>query len=383
MAVTFADYIQYIKTATTLKPRVRFEFLNPDETIMTAFSAELTSGSLSANRANGVRRTCNINVHNVYDQFTPNPTSFWVNQKFKLYLGYNINGEDFFLPQGVFGVSDPDVIHYRGQKEATISGIDKFGFLNGTIGGRIYSTYYIPVNSNVVSVLKALLVDANINDPQAPMLMINSALTTPNAITESYGQNYSNLLSDINDQLAYNMYYNNNGRFVCEPDVLNSIKAVSWEFSTNNNKFLKIDSKFNFGEAYNVVMVVGDNIEGNLASAIAKNSDPSSPLSTLRIGEKVAPIITSSVISTDAQAQDRANYELMRYARMGINSSIDCVPLIHLDVDQIVTVTDNYLNLNAERFLINSFDISFSPNNSTMTLTATKANDLDFEITET
>lgn len=382
MSVTFSDYFEYMKTARVLKPLARFEFLNPDETVMCAFSAEVTGGSLSCNRSNGARRSCTLNVNNVYDTFTPNPMTFWINQKFKLYLGYNINGEDFFLPQGVFGVTDPEILHYRGQKEATIGGVDKFGFLNGTIGGRIYATYQIPVGTNVISAIKALLSDAAIGDPLAPMLMIDSATVTPNTITESYGQTYSDLLLDINDRLAYNMYYNTNGRFVCEPDTPNSVKGVSWEFSTSNNKFLKITSNFDFKQAYNVVMVVGNNVEGNLATGIAKNSDPSSPLSTMRIGEKVAPIITSSVISTDQQAQDRANYELTRYTCLGINSTIDCVPLIHLDADQIVTVTDSYLGFSEERFLINSFDINFSPSNSAMSITATKANDLDFEISE-
>jgi hypothetical protein len=53
-----------------------------------------------------------------------------------------------------------------------------------------------------------------------------------------------------------------------------------------------------------------------------------------------------------------------------------------LDADQIVTVTDSYLGFSEERFLINSFDINFSPSNSAMSITATKANDLDFEISE-
>jgi len=383
MAVTFADYIEFMQTPSVFLPRARFEFLNQDETVISAFSAQVTGGSLSVNRANGARRSCSLNVNNIYDVFTPNSLTFWVNQKFKLYLGYNINGEDYFISQGVFGVSNPETIHAKGQKEAIISGVDKFSFLNGQMGGRLVSTYSIPVSSNVINVIKAILVDAAINDPIAPMLLIDSSTVTPNTIAETYGQTYGNLLLDVNDILAYNMYYNTNGRFICEPDILNSIKDVKWDFNTNSNVYLGITQNYNFDEAYNVVMVVGDNIEGNLATGIVRNSDPSSPLSTLRIGEKVAPIITSSVISTDTQAQERANYEITRYAALGIDASIECIPLFHLDADQIITITDEDADLDNERFLINSFDISFSPKgNLSMNISATKAKDLDFEITE-
>jgi hypothetical protein len=128
-------------------------------------------------------------------------------------------------------------------------------------------------------------------------------------------------------------------------------------------------------------MVVGDNVNGNLALGIARNDDPSSPLSTHQIGEKLAPPITDAVIDTDARAQDRANYEIKRYASLPTEAVITCIPLFHLDVDQIITVTDSHENLSEERFLINSFTIPLNPSGGTMTINASKANDLDFVIT--
>jgi len=155
MAVTFTDYLRFMQTASIFEPIARFEFLNPDETAYASFSGEVTGGSLSINRANGVRRSCSINVNNIYDAFTPNVLTFWINQKFKLYLGYRINGEDYFIPQGVFGVSNPKTTHMVSEKSAMISGVDKFGFLNGQLGGRFSSSYNVPVSSNLVDVLKS------------------------------------------------------------------------------------------------------------------------------------------------------------------------------------------------------------------------------------
>jgi len=214
-----------------------------------------------------------------------------------------------------------------------------------------------------------------------PFLLIDNSIITPNTITEAYGQTYADLLLDLNDIVSYNMYYNNNGRFTCEPDILNSDKDSKWDFNANSRIYLGIEQNYDFDGAYNIVKVVGDNVNGDLATGIARNDDPSSPLSTLRIGDKLAPIITSTVIATDQQAQDRANYELARYTALSINANIQSVPLFHLDVDTIVTVMDRDAKLDGERFLINNLDFSFSPKDQSMSISATKANDLDFEVT--
>jgi hypothetical protein len=382
MAVTFADYLQFMETSSVFPHLAKFEFLNPDETVYASFTSEVTGGNIAANRANGVRRSCSINVQNINDTFTPNPVSgIWVNQKFKLSLGYKINGEEYYIPQGTFGMSNPQNTHIKSQKDATISGVDKFGFLNGQLGGRFSSTYSIAAGTNVITSIKSVLIESAINDPITPLLLIDASATTPYTIYKEYGTTFSDLLLELNSILSYNMYYNLNGRFICEPDTLNSLKPPQWNFNTSSKVYLGITQDPNFDEAYNIVMVVGDNVNGNQALGIARNDDPSSPLSIMRIGEKLAPPITDAVISTDQQAIDRANWELRRYASLSINATITCIPLLHLDVDQIITVTDEDANLNNERFLINSLNIPLDPKSGqTMTITATKANDIDFEI---
>jgi hypothetical protein len=385
--ITFADYIEYMQNVgkgisrTDLQPLAKFEFLNPDETAYTSFSAEVTGGTLNVNRANGVRRSCDISVNNIYNGFTPDPKDFWINQKFRLFLGYVIKGEEYFLPQGVFGVSNPRTTHIKAQKEASISGVDKFAFLNGQLKGRLASTYSIPLSTSVIDSIKAILLESAVNDPVAPMLMISSSEVTPYTIYKEYGGTYADVLLELNSILSYNMFYDINGRFVCTPDVLNSIKATQWDYSTKSKIYLGIDQSHNFDEAYNIVMVVGDNVNGNLALGTARNDDPSSPLSTMKIGDKLAPPITDAVIDTDERAQARANYEIKRYASLAVDATITSVPLFHLDADQIVTVYDEDANCYGDRFLINNLTIPLAPNGGTMTVNASKANDLDFVIT--
>jgi hypothetical protein len=388
MAVTFADYLQYMQDVgqgvsyTDLQPLAKFELLNPDETIYASFSAEVTGGTLNVNRANGVRRSCDISVQNIQDEFTPNPLTYWIGQKIKLSLGYEINGEDYYIPQGVFGVSNPQLTHVKSQKEGSISGVDKFAFLNGQLGGRLAATYSFVVGSNIVDSMKAVLLESAVNDPVLPFLMIDSAEVTPYTIYQEYGKTFADVQLELNSILSYNMYYSMGGRFTCEPDILNSLKPSQWDFRADSKIYLGIVENYNWDEAYNIVMVVGDNVNGNLALGIARNDDPSSPISTFRIGEKLAPPIQDAVIDTDARAQDRANFEITRYASLARDVVITSIPLFHLDVDQIISVYDEDVDLHGDRFLINSLSIPLNPSNSgqTMTINATSENDLDFVI---
>jgi hypothetical protein len=381
MAVTFADYLQFMDTSSVFPIIARFEFLNHDETAYASFSAEVTGGNLSVNRANGVRRSCNINVHNIYNTFTPNPLTFWINQKFKLYLGYRINGEDYFISQGVFGLSDPQTIHEKSAKEAVITGIDKFAFLDGQLNGILDATYSIPLGTSVINAIKSVLITSAVNDPVSPLLIVGSD-TTPYTIYKEFGKTYKDVVLELNKIISHNMFYDTDGRFNCLPDVPNSQKDSKWFFNTNSIIYQGITQQYKFNEAYNVVMVTGDNVNGNIATGIAINNDPTSPLSVFRIGRKLAPPITDTVIDTDQRAQDRASYEIKRYASLSSVATIKCIPLFHLEVDQIITVTDEHENLDNERFLINSLDIPLSPNGQNlMTIGVTKATDIDFEIT--
>jgi hypothetical protein len=382
MAVTFADYLEFMQTSDEFEMIARFEFLNPDETAYQSFSAEVTGGSLSINRVNGVRRSINISVHNKYDTFTPDPLRFWVNQKFKLYLGYKIDGEDYFLPQGVFILRNPSTVRDLSSKTAALSGIDKFSLMDGQLNGRLDATYNITLGTSVKTAIKAILATAAVNDPTTPLLIVGSDIT-PYTIYKEFGGTYGDVILELNNIIAYNMFYDPDGRFNCLPDVLNSLKMSSWDFNTNSKIYLPpISQEYLYEQAYNTVMVVGDNVNGSIATGTATNNDPSSPFSVFHIGARLAPPITNAICSTDAQAQALAEYELKRYASLAINATISCIPLFHLDVDQIVTVTDDEASLDNERFLINSINIPLDPKGGNrMTINATKASDIDFEIT--
>lgn len=368
-----------MKNSSFFQMIAKFEFLNTDETVREMFTARVIDGSLSATRANGVRRSISLTVDNLDNAFTPSPLRFWVNDRFKLSLGYMIYGEPYYLPQGTFVLRNPTTLHDKSQKEATISGVDKWAALDGTLNGRLDATYSIPISTSIKTAISSVL--SLCNDPLNPLLIVGSDIT-PYTIYQDLGNSYADVLLELNKIISHNMYYDVQGIFNCQPDVSNLTKGSVWDFITSTAVYQSISQEFKFENAYNIVQVVGDNVNGNIATGKATNNDPSSALSILNIGPRLAPIINDSVIDTDQRAQDRANYELKRYASMAVEATITCIPLLHLDVDQIITVTDERELLDRERFLINGFTLPLSPKGGqTMTLNISKSSEIDFNIT--
>jgi hypothetical protein len=326
--ITFQDYIRVIQTGNIIK-RCKIEWLyNEDEMPSNSFVADLISGSLTITRQNGIRRSVNITLRNIDGKYVPNEYSdVWINHKFKLWLGISINGEDFFLPQGVFVISDPELTSNCSESTISISAQDKFCLLDGTLGGSLESIYQIPVNTNIYQAIKSILVLAG--DKISPILQsdfINEI--TPYTIRKEFGDGtYGNVLLDLAGMLSANIYYNVNGQLVFEKDINDSIKGSEWDFTTDTFHYLGATNKYLYSKVYNTVIVIGASINGNIATGKASNTNLQSDTRIQLIGEKVKPIEDSN-IPTDDLAQQRSEYELKRAISVQKSIDIKFYPLI-------------------------------------------------------
>ena len=130
---TTEQYIEYIK-GNFRTPIYRLELLRKeDETVRQVIEGRIVndSGSVQISLDEGVRRTCDFVLNNAdgaYNDFVENIT---LGDKFRLSLGYQINGVDKYYPQGIFVFDDPSIISARAQREIEISGTDKWSMLNG------------------------------------------------------------------------------------------------------------------------------------------------------------------------------------------------------------------------------------------------------------
>lgn len=362
MALTYDDYINALKS-TTIRPRIKIEFLYPDETVKEEITQDIKSdgGNLSINFQNGVRRSCNVSLINIDKKYIPSPNTIWIKNKFRLWLGLEINGEDYFISQGIFVIRNPEVSSNFSEKLVNLTGIDKFALLDGQLGGDLDAIYQISVGTNIYAAIKSILVLAG--DTKSPILDTKYiSEVTPYTIRKEAGRNYGELLIELAGMLSTNIFYNENGHLVFEEgaiDIVDNVKSPIWEFTTDEFEYIGSTVTYQFEDIFNEVLVIGDNINGNIATGKATNTNLLSSTRTSLIGKRTK-VIEDSIISTNSLALQRANYELKRLVMLQSKSVIKSTPMFHLDVNKVITLTDDYYNFNKDRFLIQSVNIPFS-----------------------
>jgi len=367
MAVAISDY--YAKLHTRYRnPKIKVELLHrEDESVYKSITSDLinTSGSLRISNVNGLRRYLDLTMNNTSGEYLPDIDGFWLGSKIKLWLGEEINGEDFWLPQGVFVLNNPDAESYISSKMLRIKAVDKFGMLDGTVGGELNSAYIVPVDSNIYSVLRELLNGTSTvdmpTDIKLPVLdQLYSGEVTPYTLRKEVGDVLANVILELQGMLSSNVFYNVNGEMVFERDHNDSTKGSLWDFATDEHNYLGATRTYRFDEVYNAVRVIGDNIDGDLALFEAKNENLASPTSIPNLGYQRTLIIEDPIINTDALAEARAYYELKRVTALYSDVSINTVPMYHLDADHVITVTDPAIGLNRTRLLIKEITIPLS-----------------------
>ena len=156
--MSFEKYISMV--SGNHKRAVKVEWLNPDETVKFEFTNSLydINVDLNVNYQNGSRRSCTLTLKNDKHQFPINFNNLWFGQKFKLWMGIYLDNETpFYIPQGVFYISNPQDIYQPSTKTIKINGVDKWAYLDGTLHGKLAGTYQTNINTDLYDATRSLL----------------------------------------------------------------------------------------------------------------------------------------------------------------------------------------------------------------------------------
>lgn len=397
MALTFYDYLEAVKKPV-LVPCLKLEWLNPDDSIAYEITTDLynTNGTLNVTNQSGCRRTFNLQIHNVDGKYDIDVNKVWLGQKVKLYLGLYIDGTPYLIQQGVFYLTNPTDIMNTAENCIQLNCTDKWSYLDGTLFGNLDGIYKVPVNSDIFKAIKELLLTDRGNglpiDSTKPNIStffktkmtslsngeLVSVLKTPFTATIDKGQTYADVLLQFNTMLAGVIYYDTVGRLNVEPnetDLLDKDKEILYKFDQNNSDILGKSQEFKFTEVFNDILCVGATTNGYLAKGRATNNNIKSDLCVQRIGKKTKVYEDTNYYS-DGLCQDWANYLLRTNTVLQTSLSLQTIPLYHLDVNKLITITNTKYHLKEEKFLINSLSIPLGLGQ--MTISATSINELEF-----
>lgn len=397
MALTFYDYLEAVKKPV-LVPCLKLEWLNPDDSIAYEITTDLynTNGTLNVTNQSGCRRTFNLQIHNVDGKYDIDVNKVWLGQKVKLYLGLYIEGTPYLIQQGVFYLTNPTDIMNTAENCIQLNCTDKWSYLDGSLFGNLDGIYKVPVNSDIFDAIKALLLTDRGNgvpiDSTKPNIStffntkmttlsngeLVSVLKTPFTATIDKGQTFADVLLQFNTMLAGVVYYDTVGRLNVEPnetDLLDKDKEILYKFDQNNSDILGKSQEFKFTEVFNDILCVGATTNGYLAKGRATNNNIKSDLCVQRIGKKTKVYEDTNYYS-DGLCQDWANYLLRNNTILQTSFSLQTIPLYHLDVNKLITITNTKYHLKEEKFLINSLSIPLGLGQ--MTISATSINELEF-----
>lgn len=370
------SYLTDVLKRPTIKPRFRLFVLNPDETINYEVPEEdiiINSGNFTENYQNGQRKSVNINLINVDGKYTPSINTIWVHDRFRFDIGLEFDGQVYWFPRGIYILGNPSADHQDSDKQVSLTLVDKFAVLEGK-SGTLEATYEIPVGSDIEQAIMGILtLDNGSGYPidLKPIIYDRAfkGLKMPYTLSKDAGSTLGEMLLEIGTILNAEVYYNSQGNLCfinINETTLDVQKASLWDYSDEDRDYGGATANYDFENAVNEVHVVGDNINNEIFSAMAKNENPVSPLCIQRIGRRIEYINDSNIYSDDL-AQQRANYELRKFGILKtiMNIQVSFNPLLF--VNNLVTITDKYYNLTRERFLIQSISYTIG-NESQMTV---------------
>lgn len=414
-----SQYQQYLKQLREEFTKIaKLEFLNDDGTVAYVLDnnatnrrsgAFLQSGTISCNKNNGKRRQASVTLVNLDDEYEYAVNHIWFGQQIRLSEGIILDdGTEYYIPQGVFVIENPQETLKPGQKTVTYNLVDKWANLDGTLFGNLEDVYEVLADTNIFDAIASILKldrytmdnnGAHPVDPIAPLFTdyynnrtqtltdgtVVSLIEAPHDFLSESTGTMADVVLGLNDMIAGDIGYNAVGRLVINPsqdDILDTDKPILWQFTEDDKTFLGADYSPKPTNVYNDVIVVGATSDTNeTAKGRAQNRDPSSSTCIDRIGLKTIRIEMPNYYS-DQMCQDYADWQLKRYSVLSKEVTISCTQLFHIAENELITVqrTDKVGNP-IERHLVTGFSRPIGQTGA-MTINCVSVNDIPLTLTE-
>lgn len=337
---------------------VRIELLDGAENVIESVTSVAIDGSIDVDKNRDVQRQFNLTLLNDNNAFTWSAGGrIWLDKRVRLYISYD-NVE--WVSLGVFLIDEPIASSsHTGERIANLSGGDKWRLLDGNPVGKFTYVTTIPTGTPISEAIQLIARQAG----------IDRFLFDPCDVTVPYVQNYDSgmargqAMKILAEFANYDLYFDPDGYLRFRP-------KVNYEQSTPTETYDKSEftmyagsqKRLDTSDLYNKVLVVGGNNMVGPVSAVAVNDDPNSPISTVNIGERLYIWRGDSahLITTPAEAQMRADYELQRASKFGEIQEIEILPNYLHEADDVIRLVDDWTDTD-DNYVIERFNIPLKP----------------------
>ncbi len=418
----FAMYLEALRRP--FRKLSKLEFLQPDDSV--AFSLDnnyrrgyrsrydsrafLQEGSLSVSLGNGMRRSATITLANRDNAFDYAVNHIWFGSRVRLSMGLVLpDGSEFYLPQGVFYIQNPQSSCSPNSREVNYNLVDKWAYLDGTLFGKLDATYRIDrstdgVATNVFDAMGSLLrlsrfdlsvleVDpSRMIDGEAPVFTDfyngrryaladggSAAMTDVpyDMIVNADNGTVADLMLELCDTVAGVIGYDSCGALRVEPsqdDINDSEKPILWHFSPDEKQLLHIGESVKNTEVYNDVIIVGEGLGDGEVYGRATNFDPACDTNVNLIGKKTYREAKAGYWNA-TQCMDLATWMLKRKTALQKSVTVESSQMFHLMENRLISVKRiDKQGAPVERHMIQSFTVPIGESGA-MSINATSVND--------
>ena len=350
---------------------VRLDFLQPDGSV--AFSLDnnhknrrsgafIQDGTLEVNLQNGQRRKASVLLSNLDSTYEFSVNKVWFGQQLRLMEGILLsNGDEFYLPQGVFYVSDPQETFQPNRKTVVYNLLDKWAYLDGTLFGNLEGIYEVPVNTNILKTVASILaLDRGNGYPldRVPPIFSDywndktvtlesgetiSVLLTPYTYRcESMGGCYADILLEMATMLVAWIGYDQTGHLrvdAGDDDILDIEKPILWTFTPSTREFLGATYSPKITSVYNDIIVEGQALQnGSIPMGRATNMDPRSDTNIFSsLGRRTKREEATGYYAVE-QCKQYAAYLLKRNSIIQKSVSISSSQIFHIAENSLIQV---------------------------------------------
>lgn len=381
------------------KMYVKMEILSHYEGAIGEITSDLSStdGSITINKEQGCRRSCSLSIIDRSGKYIPQKdSSFWYNRKFKIFIGLQVDKNIYWFPQGVFVTKSAN----SNGRRLNVEGVDKYGFLDGTLNARMCLVEYqasvtnSKKGTNIATLIKdTLMLDLGNNIPLDPVEPIIDPIFYNVTLYDDIVVDEGGYLGEIFDKIAEmygaNIFYDVNGRLRMERvfnyNLPSWYRHLSPQFELSETEITETDINYTYNyDGVNIITVTTDNTSGEIYSYTAKNENPQSPVNINAVGYKgldggtyYIPLGDTSEESGEEKCRQQAEYMLLQHTCMstGISYNLPITP--HLNVDNTVRVSNDYYSFDKQLFIVNSITMPLSA--SEMSIEATNLQWLPFD----
>lgn len=281
--------------------RIRLEILSDNETVIGEITKDLSitaAGQITINLEQVTRRSCSLSLINVENKYIPTKNSpFWLNRKFRLWLGVVADKDTYWWSQGIFYTVSANATG----RILSIEAVDKGGALDGTLKlNMTESQYQFKRGKSLTEMIKqTLAIDVgnpygSKNSPigfggnrpidsQPPLVGIEyygyKTVADISIDTNSYISDFFIKLAEL---YAADCYYNINGNLVFEQHIDSTgytYVPTQWEFTDLSSTYEDVNYEYSY-EGENVVTVYTNATQAGLKNVAwtAYNDNPLSPI---------------------------------------------------------------------------------------------------------